>query len=308
MSEEIISMRVLLILLTALQASALAQTRNSTHLPESTFDSFLRKREEPAVSRFKKQAVQKFELAFGHLVGIDDDLSSTSFEASLGLGVPLGSLENILGVTPSFRVDWIDASSTMDVPSELFETGVQFFFRKPINDRWSAMAIVRPAIRSDFTTDDNAFRIFGLGLLTRQCLPGRLSMSFGVVYLDRADLPLLPALGLTWTPTNTAKLDLRFPESRWSQRLQKDGVRSETWAYLSGALGGNTWAVTRESGQTDELSLRDFRLTIGAEKVVDGGGGWFAEIGYAFGRRLEYESGDEIGLSDGVILRAGWAY
>jgi hypothetical protein len=29
-------------------------------------------------------------------------------------------------------------------------------------------------------------------------VPDKLSLSFGAVYLDRADLPLLPAVGLTW--------------------------------------------------------------------------------------------------------------
>ncbi|MFK7821965.1 MAG: DUF6268 family outer membrane beta-barrel protein [Planctomycetaceae bacterium] len=263
--------------------------------------------EEP-IRRFKKQAIQSVALSGGWLVGTDNDLNSQFFETSIGLGVPLGSLDNILGVTPSFRVDRIDAADGIDIPSELYEVGVQFFYRKAINDRWSFMGIVRPAIRSDFTTDDQAFRIFGLGLLTKDCIPDYLSVSFGAVFLDRADLPLLPAIGLTWTPRTDMRLDLRFPESRLSHRLQKNGSQSETWAYLSGGLGGNTWAVTRESGETDELSLRDIRLTIGLERILDGGGGWFAEAGYAFKRRLEYESGDEIEFSNGVLFQAGWSY
>lgn len=260
------------------------------------------------IRRFKKQAVQSVAIETGALFGNGNDLDVRSFEASVGLGVPLGSLDRILGVTPSFRVDWLDAGPGLGLPKELYEVGLQFFFRHEFNDQWSGMAIIRPTIRSDFTTDDDAFRVFGLALLTKQWIPDCLSVSFGAVSLGRADLPVLPAIGLTWTPRRDMRLDLRFPESRFSHRLAKDGANSETWAYTSVGLGGNTWAVTRASGQTDELSLRDIRLTAGLEKIVDGGGGWFAEAGYAFSRRAEFESGDEIELSDGVLFRIGWRY
>jgi hypothetical protein len=60
---------------------------------------------------------------------------------------------------------------------------------------------------------------------------------------------------------------------------------------------------------TDELSLRDVRLIFGLDYLTDGEGGWFAEFGYAFNRRIEYESTDsEIDLSDGILLQAGWRY
>jgi len=259
---------------------------------------------------FKKQAIQKLTVSGGWLEAISsDDLSSSFLETSIGLGVPLGSFDNILGVTPSFRVDFVDAAPQLDVPAELFETGVSFFYRKPIKKRLSAMAIVRPSVRSDFKTSEKAFRLFGLGLLNWECRPETLSLSFGAVALGRADLPLLPAVGLTWTPEPTKRLELRFPASRFAYRIARNGVQNETWVYMNAELGGNTWAVTRANGQADELSLRDIRFLFGVDHVVDGGGGWFAEFGYAFNRRIEYESTDvDVSLSDGVLLQAGWRY
>ena len=265
--------------------------------------------EEP-VSLFKKQAVQQISVSGGWMQATDSrDLSSSYFETSIGFGVPLGSFDNILAVTPSFRADFIHSRESLDIPAELFETGVSFFYRRPLSERLGAMAIVRPSIRSDFTTGEDAFRIFGLALMNWQCRPDQLSLSFGAVYLDRADLPLLPAIGLTWTPRTTTKLELRFPESKLSWRLAKAGSESETWSYLKAGIGGNTWAVTRASGATDELSLRDVRLTLGVDHVIDGGGGWFAECGFAFNRTIEYESNQaEVDLSDGIILQAGLRY
>ena len=288
---------------------------------------------ELAVRRFKKQAVQTVTFSGGWLGATEgNDLSSSYFETSVGIGVPLGlikrkmsrfeepSLESgltaaggdapdILGITPGFRVDFIGAADGIDIPAELYETGVSFFYRKPINDRLSAMAIVRPSVRSDFTTSDNAVRIFGLGLLIWDCVPEQLSLSFGAVALGRADLPVLPAVGLTWTPRTTTRLELQFPQSRFAWRLAKDGGASETWLSLSGGIGGNTWAVTRADGQNDEVSLGDIRFLLGLERIVDGGGGWFANVGYALNRHVEYQSTDEkTDLSDGVILQAGWRY
>lgn len=276
----------------------------------TTLDAIDGLQTEAPVRRFKKRAIQRVSVSGGWMAATaGDDLSSGQLEASIGLGVPLGNFDNILGVTPAFRVDWIDAAPALEIPDELYETGVQFFWRKPLNERWSAMAIVGPAYRGDFTTSRRAFRVFGLGLLSWEFRPELLSLSFGAVYLDRADIPLLPAVGLMWTPNPVTRLDIRFPESRFSYRFQKNGSASETWAYLSGGIGGNTWAVTRPSGQPDEVSLRDWRLVAGVEQIVDGGGGWLVEAGYAFNRRLEYESSSgETSLSDGVLLQAGWSY
>jgi len=285
------------------------------------------------VQRFKKQPIQTVTFSGGWLgATAGNDLSSSFFETSIGFGIPLGLIEekmsgadeqsfgtepspsggstpDILGITPAFRIDIIDAAEGIDIPSELYETGVSFFYRKSITDRFSAMAVVRPSVRSDFTTSDNAFRIFGLGLLNWDCVPDKLSLSFGAVYLDRADLPLLPAAGLTWTPRTTTRLDLQFPQSRFAWRLAKDGSARETWMSLSAGIGGNTWAVTRATGETDEMSLGDIRLLLGLEHIVDGGGGWFADIGYAFNRHYEFQSDQvQTGLSDGVLVMAGWRY
>jgi hypothetical protein len=266
--------------------------------------------QEIELARYKKQALQSISVSGGGIFEFGQrELNSSYLDVGIGTGIPMGSFDNILGVTPRFRVDWIDAAPGIDIPSHLYEFELQFFYRRPIRDRLSLLTIVSPSIRSDLTTDDKAFRVFALGLLNWECIPDRLMVSGGAVVLGRADLPVLPAVGVVWTPNRSTKLDLRFPLTKFSYRLIKDGGRQEIWAYLSGGIGGNTWAVTRASDQTDELSLRDYRLTLGLERLVDGGGGCFAEFGVALGRRLEYERDDtEIKFDDAAIVRAGWRY
>ncbi|MFN3189279.1 MAG: hypothetical protein ACE361_02060 [Aureliella sp.] len=266
---------------------------------------------EQELKRFKQQALQSVTISSGGLIDFSGyrSLSSSFVQGSIGSGIPLGSFDNILAVTPGFRIDFIDADPSLDVPEELYLFETQFFYRRTIRDRLSAMAIFSPSVRSDLTTGDDAFRVFGLGLLTWDYYPDLLSLSGGVVFLGRADLPALPAVGLTWTPRRNLRLDLRFPESTLGYRLQKDGARSETWVRMGMGIGGNTWAATRNSGQSDLLSLRDIRLTTSIEKLKDGGGGWFIQSGYAFNRRVEFETAaSEISLGDALLLEAGWRY
>lgn len=265
---------------------------------------------EAKLDRYKKGFLQKASVSTGWLSGgSGSELNSSFIELSLETAIPLGSFERIIGVTPSFRTDYIDAIDGIDSPSELHQAGVSFYIPHKINDRWSAMAIVSPSVRSDFTTSDNAMRVFGLALLTWQAKPDKLAVSFGALYPDRADLPILPALGLKWTPNSRTIYDIRFPESRFSWRLAKDSYRSETWMYISGGFGGNTWAVTRADGSHDELSLKDLRLLFGVEHLLDGGGRLFVESGLAFSRTLEYEATEfEQSFGNAVIIQAGLTY
>ena len=140
-------------------------------------------------------------------------------------------------------------------------------------------------------------------------MPERLALLFGVVYLDRNDLPVLPGVGLTWTPNPDWRLDLIFPRPKLARRLVFLPRQREEWVYLAGSLGGRTWAVERPSGDSDQLTLRDYRLSLGWERILDGGSGLFVEIGYVFGRELEYEDVPVTqSFEDAVMIRGGVNY
>ncbi|MCG8651898.1 MAG: hypothetical protein MI861_18810, partial [Pirellulales bacterium] len=104
-------------------------------------------------------------------------------------------------------------------------------------------------------------------------------------------------------------VDAMLPRPRIAQRLWKQGGQAEGWAYLGGTLGGNTWAVSRDSGQSDELTLRDFRVFAGYEVIRKGNRGWYFEGGYAFDRSLEYENPAlDLSLDDAFFLQADWRF
>lgn len=281
----------------------------------------VRESPETELENFRRGVFQGGELLGGFLAdgsgapvgpGTTGGLDETFWEVRLSTGIPLGSLDNLLGVRPFFRADHLSGLSGIDAPETLYSTGVTLFHRKKWNERISTMVIATPSVRSDFTTSDNAFRLFGLGLVNWQCRDD-LSLSLGAVYFDRSDLGVLPAVGLSWTPTPEWKIDLMMPRPQINRRLWVDPGQAEGWVFVGGSIGGNTWAVTREGGvrdgQSDELTVNGLRVFGGYETLVTGNRGWGVEVGYVFNRSIEYErQAIEFDLHDAVFVEASWKF
>jgi hypothetical protein len=124
------------------------------------------------IERFRRSFYQGAEVLGGHLLDTGDRLGGldmTFEEARVSFGVPLGSLDNILGIRPYFRATHLNGPIEIDVPGTLYETGITFLNQKTWSPRISTTLIVSPAVRSDLTTSEGALRIFGLGLLNYQC-------------------------------------------------------------------------------------------------------------------------------------------
>jgi len=264
----------------------------------------------PQLVRFRQGSYQGSNVAAGY---IHDDSSTgvaiSTLDVNAVFAVPLGSMDNLLILTPYVRSDYLNSAAALDLPDALYDTGVKAFWKKPINDRLSAMFLFTPSMRTDFNSTSGAFRMFGMGLMVWQAVPDKLSLSGGVVYTGRADFPVLPGMGVLWTPTPDWRYDIQFPSPRISHRLQQDPGQSETWAYLSGVFGGNTWSVQRPSGTSDQLTMSDLRLMLGIEKIFNENRGYFGEVGYVFNRYFEYASlPAQTDLDSTWMLRAGISF
>ncbi len=263
---------------------------------------------EVQIERYRKSFCQGAEIRGGYLFDLGDahgGMNQAFEEVRADFGIPLGSMDNLIGLRPYFRSDQLQSLDTFDLPAALYNTGLNILHQRKWNAVFSSTVVVTPSIRSDFTTSENAFRVFGLALMNWKCRSD-VTVSLGAVYFDRADFNLLPAFGIVWTPTPEWKFDATMPRPRIFHRLWKQGGDAEGWAYLGGSIGGNTWAVTRESGVTDELTIRDFRVMGGYEVLENGNRGHFVEGGVAFGRTVEYErSASELDLDAGLYFDAG---
>jgi len=262
---------------------------------------------EAPLIRYRTTCFQGAQAAYGVIPGSDSDgLGIKTLDLLGTFAVPFGSMDHVISFTPYFHMDQLNANASLDVPDALYDTGVKAFWKKVQSERFTTMVLFTPSVRSDFQSSEQAFKLFGMALLQWQIVPQKVSMTGGAIYTGRQDFPVLPMMGLYWTPSPLWKLDIQFPAPRLSRRLLKDGDNSETWAYLAGVFGGNTWAVRRAGGQNDQLTLRDLRLVLGVEYLLRENRGVFVETGVVFDRSMEYEnSPGEINFGDAILLRAG---
>jgi len=262
---------------------------------------------ETPLVRFRATCFQGAQAAYGIIsAGDSNGLGIQTVDLFGTFAIPIGSMDHVISFTPFFRLDQLNANASLDVPDSLYEAGVKSFWKKVVNERLTTMVLFTPSVRSDFQSSQDAFKLFGMALLQWHIFPDKLSMTGGVIYTGRQDYPVLPTMGLYWTPSPLWKLDIQFPSPRISRRLLKNSDKSETWAYLSGVFGGNTWAVKRTGGQDDQLTLRDLRLVLGVEHLLSGNRGVFVETGWVFSRSMEYaNTPGQIDFGDAILLRAG---
>lgn len=187
-----------------------AETESET--PRNDVLEIVQRRDDYAVRRHRRGFFQRFRFSGGWIDRADqNDLGIGNLKTSLTCAVPLGSFENLLIITTGFEATSLRGSSQFDAPSQLYDVGIDFMWRTQLNDRWGAMVAVRPGVASDFQAKQKSFRVTGRALATWRWLPERLSLVFGVVYLDRNDLPILPGAGLVWTPNSLDNTPFQDP-------------------------------------------------------------------------------------------------
>ena len=264
--------------------------------------------EEQPLIRFKKNAVQRLSLSAGYLT---DDANSSKhrwFETEIGTAIPLGSFENILATTVSFRNDVLEVPALGFDRNDLYQLSASFFLKKPLSSQSNLLINISPSYLGDLQATDHTFGMFGMALVTKELDSHDLTLSYGIVHLNQVDIGILPAVGLRWEPKPELNVDLRFPESRISWRFAKERQLSEHWLHASLGFGGNRWGI-RDAGRTDSrVRLKYWSATITLEQKVAGGGGWWIHVSYHFARRFMNNSRSEFELGNGFQIAAEFAY
>jgi len=237
-----------------------------------------------------------------------DDLGATELELYATFALPAPSPDSPLLITPGYNVQYLGGPTTPDLPARLHGAYLQFMWLPQISERWSGVLAVSPGVYSDFERSaSESLRIQGRGLARYKWSPTT-EVIFGVLYLDRDDVNILASGGIVWAPNADTRYELLFPRPKLAHRICFDGC-SEDWWYVSAEFGGDTWAVERASGAEDQLTLRDYRVFLGYERKYHGGAGHLLELGYVFGREIEYRSAAaDVELDATVIVRGGLQY
>ena len=194
----------------------------------------------------------------------------------------------------------------MCIRDRLYDAQLSILWRKTYSDRWSTNVWLQPKIRSDFETSEDNFFFSGGAFAKYTWIPNTLDVYFGALFLDRDDVSFLPGFGAVWTPTPDWRYEFLLPRPKFAKRISRCCDREEKWVYMSGQLGGGSFAVTRDTGEADRVTLKDLRLFFGIESVRPGGGGKFVEAGYVFNRGIEYRNNDEeYDFGDAFLVRGG---
>jgi hypothetical protein len=228
------------------------------------------------------------------------------------LAFPFFTEESPLLVTPSHETRFIRWEGVADFPDIVHASELHFRWLKPLAERFQATVAVAPSWNSDYRQDSSdALRITGQVAGIWKFNP-RSTFLFGVSYLDRSDVRLLPVGGLLWRPREDLEVDLLFPQPKIAQRFRWWGepLEEETtdWLYVGGGLTGGIWAIERADSSSDVATYRDYRIVLGAERRTKdlfhkNKNKIFAlEVGYLFERLVRYESNTSDVHPGGVFM------
>jgi hypothetical protein len=243
----------------------------------------------------------------------NDDVGFGDLEAGVVLAFPFLRRDTPLIITPRYAAHFLDRPAALDLPNRLFDASFEFRHLRKFGDGpWAMDVAVTLGHYSDYEADDaDAFRVSGRGLAVYEAIPGR-KWVLGVAYLNRAGATVLPVGGVIFDPSPDVSYELIFPRPRVSWRLlgaSPDGL-DERWVYFGGELGGGVWSITHPAAGThDLLTSTDYRVLLGYERNIVGGLSRQFELGYVFGRELEFSSTTpDISLNDTLFARVGLKY
>ncbi len=262
------------------------------------------------VSDNKAGFFQKIAFTGGYIDrGSRNSFGLSELDLSLTVAVPAPKREWPLLITPAFNVRYLDGPVTPMLPARLYETYVDFTWVPRLSERWTAIIGVAPSVYSDFEVDtSDAFRLTGKGLARYDWVPDKVQIVFGVLYLNRDDIRVLPAGGVIWNPSLDRRYELVFPRPKLAHRISASPGH-EDWVYLGGEFGGNSFAFDSGGGVVDKVTLRDYRAFLGLERKLNGGAGYRIEVGYVFSRIAEFASGiPDVTADATALVRAGVIY
>jgi hypothetical protein len=226
---------------------------------------------------------------------------------------------------------WADGNGDQQLypslPPDAYSAFLDVGWRSSPDRAFGAELGGRVGLYSDFSSiDEESFRPMGLALLRYNLTP-TMALKAGVSYINRADIKLLPAGGIVWTPTPKTKWDIFFPQPKLSSYLTTLG-NQDLWWYVAGEYGGGVWMVNvatanlatqgnlNDYGPLERtlMDINDLRVSIGIElgpqaTTSVGQRGLFFEVGYVFNREMVLVVPvQQYSLSDTWMLRGGFAY
>lgn len=201
------------------------------------------------------------------------------------------SEQNSFHVDPGFIIRWLTGPDTPDLPPYLFNIAIDTAAIAKFGDSWTMHLAMSPSWNTDFANKSADLFRLPWQVVNVWRLDSEWRLVGGVTDLDREDIQYLPVAGVMYYPNSgQQEWSLVFPRPRAAWRLDEDGTTS-TWFTVSGELGGGSYSILRSAGFYDIATLRDYRLLAGWELRNQRRHLTRVEVGWVFGRAVEYASG-----------------
>ncbi|MCA9216487.1 MAG: hypothetical protein KDB27_25635 [Planctomycetales bacterium] len=205
--------------------------------------------------------------------------------------------DSSFSITGGMGIHFVRGPVTTPIESRLFDFvgGVQW--RKTVSPGFSFDVASSVGVYSDFedsARDGIRLPSHAVGFLDF----GLADLVFGVEYVDRDDIKLLPVGGLVLR-NQWIRAELVFPRPRVDFAV----TESES-LYFKGLLGGGSWDIERPDESNDVLTYRSYEVTLGVQSIDEDNNVSALEIGYVFDRDIEFRSSTfEQRLDDSLIIR-----
>ncbi len=205
------------------------------------------------------------------------------------------------GPTANANFHLLSGPSSMDLPARLYDFVLGYQARSSLSEQFSFDASAMIGIFSDFegsAREGVRYPAHAVGMFHTS---PKVDWVFGVDYLGRDDVKILPVAGFCWHNPDRPQVryQMIFPRPRIDWTLN-----SEVRLYLAGLFGGGTWQIEFPDDNNDVMTYRDFQMLTGIEKIRDDGSLAAWELGWVFGRKLEFrDSPNELYMDDAFVLR-----
>ena len=262
--------------------------------PESNSDLKL-----PRLSYFSHEPYINYrsdEESISYLPGDGDQFGWLSFESSPYVGRGTKS-----GITTAFNLHLLSGPNVVPLPPRLYDFSLGYQKRGHFQDFMSYDLAASIGVFSDFedsARDGVRFPGHAVGMLH---FKPELDVVYGIDYLSRDDIKLLPVGGISWRPLAMPdfRFNLIFPRPRIDYSID-----NQSKIYLAGRLGGGTWDIEFPNNDNDVMTYRDLQLLLGFERRSSDGDLASIEFGYVFDRKLEFRTlSQTTGFDDAFVLR-----
>ncbi|MBM3964952.1 MAG: hypothetical protein FJ308_07755 [Planctomycetes bacterium] len=205
------------------------------------------------------------------------------------------------GLTTAMGLHLLSGPNSVPLPPRLWDFILGYQARDTFADRFSYDIAANVGVYSDFEDSvRDGVRALGhaVGMLHVNEIWDIVS---GVDYLNRDDCKILPVIGYSWHNPSIPRwrVDMVFPRPR-IQYVLDGGQR----LYTAGLLGGGTWDIEMPGDVNDVITYRDLEWLFGHEHITTEGNISAIEMGYVFGRKLEFRSGQpDVDFNDAFVIR-----